>query len=79
MAESESISFEAELKLALNQEPFQPFSISLTSGDRYQISDPGSVSIGTSTVIHTHPRRGRSFFRKSQIVAVDVPEEGIIK
>jgi hypothetical protein len=59
----------------LDQDPFQPFSISVTSGDRYQISDPGSISGGRSTVIYTHPRRGRSFFRKSQIVAVDVSEQ----
>ena len=37
-------------------------------------TDPWQVAIGTSTVVFMHPKRGASFLRKNQIVAVDVPE-----
>ena len=74
MADREEISFEEELRRALGQQPFHPFTIKLTSGDRYKVTDPWQVAIGTTTVVFMHPKRGASFLRKNQIVAVDVPE-----
>jgi len=69
---SEQLSFEDELKKALDREPFVPFTIILTSGDRYDVLDPWSVAIGASTVVVFPPGSAHDFFRKSQIVAVEV-------
>jgi hypothetical protein len=74
MAEHEDISFEEELKKALDREPFTPVTIVLASGDRYEVTDPWQVAIGASTVIILPSRSTHVFFRKNQIVAVEVPE-----
>jgi hypothetical protein len=74
MAEHEDIDFEGELKKALDREPFNPVTIVLTSGGRYEISDPWQVAIGASTVIVLPPRSPHVIFRKNQIVAVEIHE-----
>lgn len=71
---SEDISFEDELKKALDRDPFVPFTIVLTSGDRYEVIDPFTVAIGGSTVVVLPPKSTHVFFRKNQIVAVEVHE-----
>lgn len=71
---AEDISFEDELKKALEHEPFLPFTIVLTSGDRYDVTDPWAVAIGASTVVVFPPKSTHVVFRKSQIVAVEVHE-----
>ena len=70
----EQINSDEEIDGLLAREPFVPFSIVLTSGDRYGVTSPRQVAIGGNTVVVMRPRRGISFFRKSQMVAVDVPE-----
>ena len=72
---SESIHFEDELMRLLDGTPFQPFTIILTRGDRYEITERHDVAIkkDSGTVVVLHPKTGMSFFRKNQIVAVDAP------
>jgi hypothetical protein len=71
---SEELSFEDELKKALDREPFVPVTVVLTSGDRYEINDPWSIAIGATTVVFLPPRSTHVFFRKNQIVAVETHE-----
>ncbi len=71
---SEEINFEGEILKLMEREPFVLFTIRLTSGDHYEVTDPHRVALGGSTVVVVHPRSGISFFRKNQIVAVDAPE-----
>ncbi len=70
----EKIDFESELIKLLDREPFHPFSITLTSGERYAITADRQVALGGNTVVVVLPKTGIQFFRKNQIVSVDVPE-----
>ena len=74
VAESEPINFEDELKRYGKAEPFKPFDIVVTSGDRYPITNPWQLAIGGNNVVVALPKTGIQFFRKSQIVAVHVHE-----
>jgi hypothetical protein len=61
------------IRQLLDREPFQPFRIVLTSGDRYEVSDPHLVAILESQVFYAHPKSDRfSFIRANQIAAVDI-------
>ncbi len=52
------------------QEPFVPFLIVMTSGDRYEVEDPDALAIGVSQV-HYYPRSGMGIhMRVNQIAAV---------
>ena len=67
--------FEERIKLLLRADPFRAFEIVLNNGDRYAISGPFSLAIGTTSMATIYPPRGGSaFFRKDQIVGVEVPE-----
>ena len=74
MAESEQFNFEEELEKLLDREPFTPFTITVTSGDRFEITRDKHVAIGGNMIVVFAAKRGMSFFRKNQIVAVDVHE-----
>lgn len=74
MAEHEEINFEDELRRHRDAEPFTPFGIVVTSGDRYSITDPWQMAMGGNTVVAVLPKTGIRFFRKNQIVAVHVHE-----
>jgi hypothetical protein len=41
-----------------NREPFVPFRIIMTSGDRYVIEDPDALAIGGAQLFYYPPRRG---------------------
>jgi hypothetical protein len=69
----EGLNFEEELKRYLRADPFSPLEILTTSGDRYQIKDPGQVALGESTMFAALPG-GVYMIRKNQIVAVRVQE-----
>lgn len=73
MAEHEQISFEDEIRRYWKRQPFLPFTIVLSSGDLFQVTDPDRLAMGESTVVLVPPT-GIEFFRKSQIVAVQVKE-----
>jgi hypothetical protein len=71
---AEELGLEDELKKALDREPFVPVTVILTSGDRYEITDPWTLAIGASTVVVLPPRSTHVSFRKNQIVAVETHE-----
>ena len=74
MAEHEQIDFEDELRRYYRADPFIPFDIVVTSGDRYEITQQEQLAFGGNTVVVVLPRTGIRFFRKNQIVAVHVHE-----
>ena len=54
-----------------NREPFIPFHIVMTSGDRYRIEDPNALAITTSQ-LHYYPRTGMGIHvRLNQVAAVE--------
>lgn len=77
MAEHEQIDFEEELRRYWRKDPFVPFEIVATSGDRYLINDPGNIAFGTNTIIIALRKTGIQLLRKNQIVAVHVHEPSL--
>lgn len=57
----------------LHREPFQPFRIVLTSGDRYDIVNPDLVAVGRTQITVYAPRSDRfSVLRLNQLAALEV-------
>jgi hypothetical protein len=55
-----------------NQEPFVPFWIVMTSGDRYLIEDPDALAIGSSQMFYyPRPPGGGIHLRTSQVAAIE--------
>ena len=53
------------------RDPFLPFLIVMTSGDRYLIEDPDALAIATSQ-LHYYPRTGSGIhMRLNQVAAVE--------
>ena len=53
------------------QDPFVPFRIVMSSGDRYLIEDPDALAIGTAQLFY-YPRNGVGVhLRANQITAVE--------
>jgi hypothetical protein len=73
MAEHEGISFDEELQRVVDQEPFRPFIVWWTSGDRCSVDNPNWLALGSAVISYLHPTRGVMFFRRNQMVAVEVP------
>jgi hypothetical protein len=71
---SEAINFNDEIDRLLDRDPFVPFKIILTSGDRYEITGPRQVAMGDNVVVVVPSKSTHSFFRKNQIVGVEVAE-----
>jgi len=68
------LSLEDELRRMLRQDPFHPFVLKLTSGDRYEVNDPFQVAINEGYIFFVHPKKGSSYIRKNQLVAIDAAE-----
>ena len=45
-----------EIRELMNKEPFEPFRIVLTSGDKIQIDNPDNLAIGESRIGYFPPR-----------------------
>lgn len=73
--EHEPISFENELRRYARAEPFTPFDIVVSGGDRYEVSSTWQLAFSDNTVVVAAPKTGIRFFRKNQIVAVHVHED----
>jgi len=77
MAEHEQVDFEEELRRYWRKDPFVPFEIVASSGDRYAITDPGLIAFGSNVIIIALRRTGIQLVRKNQIVAVHVLEPSV--
>lgn len=63
----------ATIRDLLERVPFHLFRIVLTSGDRYEITDPHLIAIGESQIFYCYSRSDRfSFIRINQIAAIDM-------
>jgi hypothetical protein len=71
---SEEISIVEEIGRYAQAQPFIPFSIVLTSGDRYPITGPLQLAVGKSIVIVVPEGERHSVLRQNQIAAIDVHE-----
>jgi hypothetical protein len=67
--------FDERIKQLLRAEPFHPFTIVLTSGDRIPITSGFSLVIGDRTLWTAELiKTGTFWIRKSQIVGIEIPE-----
>ena len=56
----------------LDAEPFRPFRIIITSGDRYEVQNPHLVAIGRTELLYFFPRSDRwASIRLNQIVSAE--------
>jgi hypothetical protein len=72
---SEEIGLRGELIKLLDSDPFVPFQIVMSSGDRYEVSDPHSVAVARDVVIVVPPRGVSSKLRWNHINALDVKDD----
>ncbi len=68
---SEELSFDDEIVKLLDADPFVPFVIIVSSGDRYEITDHHRVAVGGSVICVIQPREGLCVLRKFDVVAVE--------
>ena len=68
---AEEMGFDEEILKLLDADPFVPFVIILSSGDRYQVDDPHRVALGSNVIYVVQPREGICFFRRTQVVGVE--------
>lgn len=74
MAEHDESTIDT-IKHLKRREPFAPFHIVMTSGDRYLIENPDALAIATSQ-LHYYPRIGNGVhLRINQITAVEELDE----
>ena len=74
MAEHEELRLEDELNDLLEREPFVPFTVVVSSGDRYRVTSPRQVALGENIIVIVPLQSTHAFFRKNQIVGVEVEE-----
>jgi hypothetical protein len=64
-----------QLREYLHREPFHPFRLITTSGDRYDVMSPDEVAIAKTFVFYAYPRSDRSaHIRLNQLVAIELLE-----
>jgi hypothetical protein len=74
MAEREESTRDLIIHLR-RRDPFTPFRIVMTSGDKYVIEEPDALAVATSQV-HYYPRSGMGIhMRLNQITSVEVETE----
>jgi hypothetical protein len=60
------------LRELLRRDPFVPFRIVLTSGDRFDVLNPDLVAIGESQLFYCYPQSDRlAYLRLNQIAALE--------
>jgi hypothetical protein len=65
-----------KLKQLLDQDPFVPFRIVVTSGGAYEVTSPSQVALGETRLDYFYPRSDRdATVRLNQIVAFESLEE----
>lgn len=69
--------FDQEVEKLLRQEPFVPFQVILTSGDRYDVTSAFSLAFDGNAVVVFPPKQAHAFFRKNQIVGIEVKEPAV--
>lgn len=75
MAQESTTSLDTILDLK-RRDPFAPFTVVMTSGDRCLIEDPDALAVTSSQLHYYPPRSNRAFhLRLSQIALVEENSE----
>jgi hypothetical protein len=71
----EDIDIRGELVRLRDQEPFEPFTLVMASGDRYKVSGPDEIALAQHVItIVPHRRIGHSSLRFNQLSSIDAYE-----
>ncbi len=61
-----------ELHELLKADPFEPFRIATTGGDKYQVRNPHNIVIMRDRIFYAYPKNDKwVFIRKNQISAIE--------
>jgi hypothetical protein len=72
MEEPKEQRFIDDIRELKHREPFIPFQVVMTSGDRYTIENPDLLAVSDSKLVYCMPRTERVvYLRLNQIVAID--------
>jgi hypothetical protein len=64
-----------EIKELMNKQPFEPFRIVLTSGDKVQIDNPDTLAVGDTRIGYFPPHSDRwVMIRSNQIAMLESAE-----
>jgi hypothetical protein len=59
------------------RDPFRPFDVVMSSGEKYRIDEPLALAIATSQ-LHYYPRSGMGIhLRLNQVASVEEPGESV--
>ena len=76
MSEESRRKFEDGIRELKHKDPFQPFNIVMSSGDKCLVQDPDMLIVGPVEIIYVVLRSGKNYrLRKSQIVAIEELEQ----
>ena len=60
----------------LHQNPFKPFNIVLTNGDRYKVTNPDLIIVAESMLVYCYPKSDHlAYIRLNQVVNIDTYQE----
>jgi hypothetical protein len=61
-----------KIREMLDSDPFRAFRIIMTSGDRYEVTNPHLLALGQTEIFYCYPKSDRiAFIRINQIVCVE--------
>ena len=61
-----------EIQALIDRDPFQPFRIITSSGNRYEVTKPSNLAIGQSQLFYFFPASDRwVFIRLNQITEIE--------
>jgi hypothetical protein len=71
----EELDIKSELEKLKSRDPFTRFTIVMTSGDRYEVTEPDTLVPGRNVLTHVPVRSGgHSALRMNQISSIDAAE-----
>jgi hypothetical protein len=70
---SERITVGGELARLANRDPFEPFVIVMSSGERYRVEDPNEIIFGRGAIVIVPlSGGGHSTLRESELSSIEV-------
>jgi hypothetical protein len=73
---AEELSFEDELIRAVNADPFIPFTVVMCSGDRYEVTSPMQIALGSDLlfIFRAKSKGGSAYCRIYNVSSIELAE-----
>ncbi|HZK80313.1 MAG TPA: hypothetical protein VFC46_04580 [Humisphaera sp.] len=69
---SEQLKFDEEVQMLIHADPFKPFTLIFSSGDKFEVTDPGFFVFGEGVIYLVQQKSGLAIFRKHELIGVEV-------